>query len=356
MTDTEPADWPAPRANAELLGHESVERELIAAAAGGRLPHAWLIAGREGIGKATLAFRFARFLFAGSDSVDTLAIESSHPVFYRVASGGHADLLTVERQFDEEKGKQRKDIAVDDVRRIAPFLHLTAAEGGWRVVIIDGADGMNRAGQNAVLKILEEPPKGALLLLVTERPSALLPTIRSRCRLLTLAPLSDSIVDGLIARYSPQTDAAARLRLAGLADGSIGRALDIAANDGLVLLTQFLGLARGDPLDWPAAHAFSDKISTAAADESYRSFAQLLVDWLARVARDLGKGDIVLSENELVAGEADMVRRLSEGGRLEQAVEVWEKVSRLFGRSDSANLDRRLTMISAFDTVSAALR
>lgn len=345
-----------PRANPELVGQGAAEQELLRAAQGGRLPHAWLIAGPDGIGKATLAFRFARYLFAERDRLtDSLAVASDHPVFRRVAASGHADLLTVERQFDEDKGRRKKDIAVDDVRKIAPFLRLTAAEGGWRVVVLDGADGMNRAGQNAVLKILEEPPTGALILLLTERPSALLPTIRSRCRLLTLPPLDDVAVTQLLADHRPDIDASTRNALVRIAAGSIGRALEIARHGGLEILAEFIAIAGRNPVDWPAAHALGDKLSGAAADESYRSFVQLLTDWLGGAIRDLGRG-VQSTAPELIKGEKALIARLAGAGRLEPALEVWEKVSHLFARSDSANLDRRLTVISALDTLSTALR
>jgi DNA polymerase-3 subunit delta' len=348
-------EWPAPRANPALLGQEAAEAELLTAFTSGRLPHAWLIGGQRGVGKATLAFRFARFLFASEDrKTGSLDIPETLPVFRRVCSGGHSDLMTVERQFDEERGRHKKEIAVDDVRRIAPFLRLTAAEGGWRIVIVDGADGLNRAGQNAVLKILEEPPKGALILLLTERPSALLPTIRSRCRPLTMPPLPDAVVEGLIAQYHPDIAPEARRQLASVAAGSIGRALEIIQHDGLALLRQFLAIAGAAPVDWPSAHALGDKLASAAADESFHSFARLLLDWLSRVIREsAGAGAARL---EMTAGERDFIARLTPAGRLEPALEVWEKVSQLFSRSESANLDRRLTMISAIDAVSTALR
>ncbi len=344
-----------PRANPDLLGQEAAERALLTACASGRMPHAWLISGRSGVGKATLAFRLARFLFTrGKPEAGTLGIDPSHPVFHRVASGGHADLLTIERQVNPETGRIRKEIAVDDVRRIAPFLHLTAAEGGWRIVIIDGAEDMNRFGQNAVLKILEEPPTGAILLLLTDSPSALLPTIRSRCRTLYLPPLSDSALDALVGRYLPGIGPEARSQLATLAAGSIGRALEIAEHDGVALLGQFVAIAAAEPIDWPAVHALSDRLGHPTADDSYRSFAQLLVEWLARQARALGRGDTTAA-TETIPGERRLIERLDRAGRLERAVEVWEKVSHLVARSEGANLDRRLTVISAMDLVSSAL-
>ncbi|HLG85708.1 MAG TPA: DNA polymerase III subunit delta' [Alphaproteobacteria bacterium] len=355
MAEGEVDRSPPPRANPDLLGQEAAESELLSSFRSGRLPHAWLIAGKGGIGKATLAFRFARFLLAGGDpAAKSLAVSAENPVFRRIAASGHADLLTVERQFDEEKGRAKKEIAVDDVRRIGPFLRLTAAEGGWRIVVIDGADGMNRAGQNAVLKILEEPPARALLMLVTERPSALLPTIRSRCRILTVGSLSSPIVQELVAKYRPDIEAEERLALAEIAEGSIGRALDIAANDGLALLSNFLSIAADDPLDWAKAHALGDRLGAAAADESYRILSQLLVEWLGSVAREAGRGICVERRREIVPGERELAARLAEG-RLERVLEVWEKVAHLFARSDGANLDRRLTVISALDAVSGAL-
>ena len=135
---------PAPRANPLLLGHDRAMRELAQAWSSGRMPHAWLICGPRGVGKATLAFRLARHVLAGGAGTDDLALDPSHPVFRRVASGGHADLLTVERGFDEKRDRRRSEIVVDDVRQVGAFVHLTAAEGGWRVIVVDSVDEMNR--------------------------------------------------------------------------------------------------------------------------------------------------------------------------------------------------------------------
>src|SRR6516164_3743265 len=193
----------APRENPDLLGHENAERELRQLAEGGRLPHALLLTGPRGIGKATLAFRLARFLLAqpGDRADSGLAVDPASNAFRRVASGGHADLLTVERAYDPRRRRRRSDIIVEDVREIAGFMRLTAAEEGWRIVIVDGAEEMNRNAANALLKSLEEPPHRALLLLISHSPGQLLPTIRSRCRRCPLAALPQPLVVEPLERY-----------------------------------------------------------------------------------------------------------------------------------------------------------
>src|SRR5476651_414688 len=182
---------PEPRANPILLGHEAAERTLLDAMHFGRMHHAWLITGPEGIGKATLAFRFARRLLAGLGGGDSLALDPFHPVFRRIVAGGHADMLTIERAYDEKTKRLKRDIAVQDVRAINAFMALTPAEGGWRVAVVDGAEDLNQASANALLKILEEPPSRAVLILVCSAPGRLPPTVRSRCRHLRLSPLTD---------------------------------------------------------------------------------------------------------------------------------------------------------------------
>jgi len=179
-----------------LIGHAAAERAVLDALAGGRLHHAWLITGPEGVGKATLAFRFARRLLAGG--ADTLEMGASELVFRRVAAGSHADLLTVAREWDEKKKRLKKNIAAETARGIPGFLHLTPAEGGWRVVIVDGAEDMNAHSANALLKVLEEPPRRAVIMLVSAAPGRLLPTIRSRCRTLALAEQGGLAVAGMV--------------------------------------------------------------------------------------------------------------------------------------------------------------
>ena len=198
---------PAPRANPELIGHREAEARIAVAAARGTIAGAWLIGGPEGIGKATLAFRAARFLLAGGggpdlfgEAGDSLAVDEAAPVFARVAAGSHGDLMTVERSLND-KGRMRTEIVVDDVRRMSAFFRQSAGEGGWRVAIVDGAELMNGNAANAALKLIEEPPARSVVFLVSHAPSRLLPTIRSRCRKLHLHPLKAEqvalLLDGL---------------------------------------------------------------------------------------------------------------------------------------------------------------
>ena len=202
---------PHPRETLTLYGHIEAEHAFLDAYRGGRMPHAWLIGGARGIGKATLAYRMARFVFAHPDpakpavqNAESLALAPDNPAVRRVAAQGHSDLLALER-VEDDKGKLRSVIQVDDVRRTIGFFGSTAGEGGWRVCIVDSADELNAAGANALLKILEEPPAKSLLLVVSHAPGRLLPTIRSRCRRLALRPLSAedaarALADALSAR------------------------------------------------------------------------------------------------------------------------------------------------------------
>lgn len=355
---------PAPRENHELSGHDGAERELLTAWNSGRLPHAWLIGGISGIGKATLAFRFARFvltrgrpesgqgLFGEPLPETSLYVAPDHPVFKRVRAGGHADLLTIERKFDEKRGRMKTDIAVDDVREVSGFLRRTTAEGGWRVVVIDGVDRMNASGHNALLKILEEPPERALLLLVTEAPGGLLPTIRSRCRKLMLAPLAESLVQDLLRRHRPDLSESDRVALAHLSEGSIGRALGLAAAGGLEVYRQLFRLLSTLPrLDLKAAHAFADAMTRKGDEATWTTLTELLVWWLARMVRALAKG---AAPAEIVPGEAELVRRLASGG-LDRWLEVWENTASQFARADAANLDRKQVVLNALLGIEAAL-
>jgi DNA polymerase-3 subunit delta' len=342
---------PAPRENPELVGHEAVELRLRRLFDSGRMPHALLLSGPRGIGKATLAFRLARFVLArgaeegpssglfGGDEAG-LAVPADSGVFRRVASGGHADLLTIERGYDPRRRRLRSEIVVDDTREIAAFLRLTAAEGGWRVVVVDGADEMNRNAANALLKILEEPPRQALLLLVAHSPGRLLPTIRSRCRRLPLAALPVDLVLGLLARYRPDIPESQAQALAGLAGGSIGRALDLAAAGGVELHRSLLGLlSREQGVDQAALHAFADRLARGEADAAYRAVEELVGQLLADIARAAARSS---------SDERTPLQRLAARAPAARWAELRNEIGESFARTDALNLDRKQTILGAF--------
>jgi DNA polymerase-3 subunit delta' len=359
------AEVPAPRENPLLLGHAAAEEKLLQAYRSGRLPHAWLISGPRGIGKATLAFRFARFIFARgmnrgglfaapAPPVDSLDLPPDHPVFRKVASGGLSDLLVVERSMDPRRKRLRSEIVVDDTRAIGGFLRLTPAEGAWRVVVLDGADMMNPNAANVLLKILEEPPERALLLLVSDNPGRLLPTIRSRCRHLPLKPLAEPVVAEALQRYRPDLAAADQAVLARLAEGSIGRALELAAAGGLGLYRALVKLLQALPeVDGAALHALAERFARGDGEETFRLLSELLPGWLARmVALGAGEGPA----GEALPGEAAAMRRLAERRSLDQWVEVWEKLTHLFAQVDDVNLDRKQVVLNAFFALEKAAR
>ncbi len=330
-----------PRGNPELVGHIGAEMVLAEAMRSGRLHHAWLVLGPEGIGKATLAFRFARRLLAGPSAGNTLFLAPQDPVFRRVAAGSHADLLTIERAWDEKKKRLRGEIVVDDVRRVADFLHRTAAEGGWRVVVLDGAEDLNRNAANALLKMLEEPPPRTVLMLVCSAAGRLLPTIRSRCRRLTLAPLPPADVEALLARLRPELDAAARRRLASLAAGSIGRALALAEAGGVAVAGVVARL-----LAAPARLTTDDALRTADElgrdDEAFAGFMDLLRASLAETVRDAARG----IDDARVSG-------LAARG-LDEWVAVWHALGTLQGETEGLHLDKREALVQGFRLLSGA--
>jgi DNA polymerase-3 subunit delta' len=329
-----------PRANPDLVGHDDAEKALLAAWASGRMPHAWLIAGPRGIGKATLAYRFARFVLAGGGGAglfggapDSLAVSDGDPVFRRIAAGGHADLVTLAPgMVHPETGKQTQEIVVAQVRGAIEFLLKTSAEGGWRVLVVDEAEEMNRNAANALLKVLEEPPQRCLILLVSHSPGRLLPTIRSRCRLLTLRALADDQVISLLARRRPDLGAQERAALLPLAQGSAGRAIELADRGGAELADALNALLDRLPaLDVPQAHALAEQVGRAGDDAAaaFRVIMTLLDDWIARRVR-------------------------SGRGNAEPWFEAAERVHRLAAATDGLNLDRKLALLTALFAVQRA--
>ena len=370
------SEAPAPRTNAHLIGQEAGEAALLQAWQSGRIPHGWLLTGPRGIGKATLAYRFARFVLAeGAEAnsgqnalfggpagppADTLALDPGHPVFRRVAAGGHPDLFTLERgMMHPDTRKPTNEIVVPHVRRVNEQVRMTPVEGGWRVAIVDEAEAMNPNAANALLKVLEEPPAKALILLISHAPGRLLPTIRSRCRLLALPALSNDDVDGLLQRYRPDMPPSDRAVLVRLGDGSIGRALELEARGGAELYVELLELlARLPKLDVPAIHTFAEKMAKRSADGGaedaaigFRTAIELLSDWTARLVKLAATGELPAGWSD----EASLARRLVTRGP-GPWLAVGDRVRRLGSATEGVNLDRRQALVAAFLAVEEAAR
>ena len=331
-----------PRETGALFGHAEAERTLLEAYKGGRIPHAWLIGGSPGIGKATLAYRLARFVLAHPDpqapavqKAASLAVDADHPVARRIAAQAQGDLLVLERVINEETGKLYTVIRVEDVRRTVSFFGSTAGAGGWRVAIVDCADELNSEGANALLKVLEEPPARALLLLVSHAPGRELPTIRSRCRRLLLRPLDAADVARAVAAATGRNaDDAGVQEAAAASDGSVARALGFLDGPALVLRQRVLELFAQLPDPDPRAlHALGDALG-GSEPQTLHAFMDMVNGWLSAQ----------------LAGDSRPARRLA------RTAEVWEKVNRAAREVETYNLERKPLVFAVFGLLAEAAR
>ena len=343
MSEDDEADVapPHPRETLQWFGHDEAERALLDAYRGGRMPHAWLIGGPPGIGKATLAYRMARIVLAHPDgsapqveSAGSLALPPDHRAARLVAAQGHPDLLVLERR-PGDSGALRTVIAVEDVRRLVPFLGSTAGEAGWRVVVVDSADELNAAGANALLKLLEEPPRRCLFLIVSHAPGRLLATIRSRCRRLLLRPLAPADIGRAVgAALGRNPDDAAVQKAASAADGSVAQAIGLIGGPLLAVRERVIELLGLLPATDPRAlHALGESLERADR-LVLATFVDAVRDWLS--AR--------------LAGE------LREGGRLVRLAQAWDDVNRTARDVEMYNLERKPLVFKVFGWLAEAAR
>jgi DNA polymerase III subunit delta' len=340
--DAEGVEPRAPRETTVLHGQAEAERALLEAYRGRRFHHAWLIAGPAGIGKATLAYRMARFVLVHPDPhtpavqrATSLHVDTDHPVARRIAAQAHGDLLVLERTVNEKTNKLRQDIQVDDVRRTVTFFGSTAGEGGWRVAIVDAVDELNREGANALLKILEEPPRRAVLLLVSHSAARVLPTIRSRCRLLALRPLSAAEVAQAAATAIGEDAEAANIKAAAAAaDGSVRRALAMLDGEALDLRNRITTLLERLPaVDPRALHALGDRLYSGDS-ATLAAFVDTVNAWLSA---------------RLASGEPDRAR-------IARVAEIWERVNCSARDVETFNLERKPLVFNVFGWLAEAAR
>jgi DNA polymerase III subunit delta' len=351
----DPREANHPRLTGRLLGHQAAEQRLISAFMSGRLHHAWLLAGPRGIGKATLAYRFARFLFAHRDPAgftappNSLDVTPEDAAAKLVAARSHPDLLVVQRDIDPKKdpvksGKDRiaqlkSSISVEDSRDASHFFSLSPAMGGWRVCIVDAADDLNAEAANALLKVLEEPPARSVFVIVAHAPGRLLATIRSRCIKLNLEPLATEAVVEVLATLAaaPDTSADELAAIAALSQGSPGRALNLIGSQGARLFLKFQGVAtRPPPFARPALLEIASHLKRADAAEDYSVFADLMSDWIAATAR----------------------RQALSGGvySAQPWARAYQDIGHSIRRANALNLDRRQVLLEAFATIEEAAR
>ncbi|MDP9085973.1 MAG: DNA polymerase III subunit delta' [Pseudomonadota bacterium] len=313
-----------------LIGHTDPAAQFRAAVAGGRVHHAWLLAGPWGVGKATFADAAAAWVLARASnsktavSIDSFDLDPEHPTARLLAAGSHLDFRKLEVIENTKTGKMRPGIALDQlVKRdttmgepLATVLRSTPALGDWRVVIVDSIDDMNRAASNALLKNLEEPPPQTLFLCVSHTPGRLLPTIRSRCRTLRFQLLSDDEVERALRRALPDATASEREALVAIASGSPGRALRFADAGTDKLLGELAALATATPAEATGrALTLAKSLAGKTAAPRYEAFLDLVPAYIAQAAKTRA------------------------GPRLARALGLWERATQLGGSAAGLSLD-----------------
>jgi DNA polymerase-3 subunit delta' len=326
-----------PRKTLSLAGHQAALATAARAIRAGRPPQGWLISGPPGVGKATFAFRIARYLlaFGATDrGPEDLSVPENDPAAMQISAGGHPGLLVLQRGINPNTGKPMTVLGVDEIRKLAGFFGMTSGAGGWRVAIVDTADDMNPQAANALLKALEEPPARAMLMLLSNAPGQLLPTIRSRCQRLDLRPLTDAELAKELSARLPDMGAAERETLVRVSGGSIGAALALAEDDGLALAEEADRLVgRASSPDMGATLALADKLSRI--NEGADRFGQFLIEALTNRIR---------------------ARAMAGGAGLDRWTALLERLNRSFLRTSALHLDPRQTILSADKAISDTAR
>lgn len=326
-----------PRETLILHGQNEAENLFLQPYNSGRLPHAWLLTGPKGIGKATLAYRMARFLLAGRLGATSLQVDMDSNAIHRLQAGSHTDVLVLQ-------ASEGSDISVDEARGVIEFLAMTPAEGAWRVVVIDSIDAMNRNAANALLKILEEPPARTVMLLISHNPGGLLPTIRSRCRVLKLKPLQNEAFSRIVREHMPEADDDLLAQYHLLSGGSPGVALFLIEQEALALYHAFLSLFSGGKHapEWHQVHALADQLASKQDAARFQAAQYMLQYWFRQLIR-LSGGQAI---EELLDGEGAVLAHIAAFRSTEEWLRLWEEVNDVLVDVKRIYLDRKQVLIN----------
>ncbi len=337
-----------PRETYDLIGHGKAEAQFLAARSSGRLHHAWLISGPKGVGKATLAYRMIRTMLGVQTLLpSSLDVAATDPAAQRIEAQGHGNLFVLRRPYNEKTKKLRTEIPVDVVRSMNSFFESTPAEDGFaRIALIDTMDEMNRNAENAILKMLEEPPENALIILLANSPGRLLPTIRSRCLSLSLRPVASAEIKPWLVSKSSEPEAIIDAAI-GLSRGGPGKAVTLSQNADFVLkpLTRFLAsLERGDAT---ADHILSNMLAARDKTAARALFWDCLQDILQAQASYAVTGEW---PSELVGA----LKPLPTTKPPEVWMALWQKIRDWQGVESAINMDKKTVMLTALSEIRAA--
>ncbi|MEX6634140.1 DNA polymerase III subunit delta' [Hyphococcus lacteus] len=330
-----------PNMRATLFGRDALERSLRATMREGVLSHGWIVSGPQGAGKATLAYRIARAVLDPSalSDADSLGMSENNRTFRQISANAHPDLFVAARLWDEKKSKFQAEITVETVRKLTSFLNRTASGSGARVAIVDTADNLNRNAANALLKALEEPPRGALLLLLSSAPGRLLPTIRSRCRRIDLPPLGDAEIEQFL--ISEGIDAGTSKKVAAFSHGRPGYALTLTEGDGIDAIGLVDTFFKASQSNGDISKVIAG-VTGKAGDGRWPVFRDTVLSTLSDGARAAAIG-VPHSTFPTDAGAGALLVG-------------WETLSRLVGRGEAVNLDRGQLIIAMAHDLRLAMR
>lgn len=337
-----------PRTNTQLFGHEETEAMLLRDLIAGKLAHGIIFSGARGIGKATLAYRFARALLSGRNDME---LSEHDPVFHRIAANSHSDLLVIELLYDPKKDEYANEISIEQSRSIAQALSLTPGEGQWRVVIIDSADALNVKSANSILKILEEPPPQTILMLIAHNAGQLLPTIRSRCRIIPLKPLSENDFIQAMRLIAPEIESKELAALGVISDFSPGIALELKEQGAIGLYDEIVGLlSSAAKLDNKRVFQFCEQIGIGKkAHANWQLFIHITLCIMERVT----KKSSGVSIKPINAEEGDALAALSALHSTAIWAAKWQEALSQFLLAQRLHLDYKQVAIAFFHSLNS---